>query len=83
MVEYGALADVVTSWFYLLSSWQWFGGFHREQVVQMRFMLFMKKSSALLALLRRSLQKPRLVLAHLSHCSFIFKWLFLGFFKGE
>ncbi|KAF3565413.1 hypothetical protein DY000_02015293 [Brassica cretica] len=63
-VEYAALADVVTSWFYLLSSWQWFGGFHREQVVQMRFMLFMKKSSALLALLHRSLQEPRLVLAH-------------------
>ena len=30
----------------------------------MSFMLFMKKSSALLALLRRSLQEPRLVLAH-------------------
>jgi len=44
--------------------WVHGSGFHREQVVQMRFMLFMKKSSALLALLRRSLQEPRLVLAH-------------------
>ncbi|KAL0664184.1 hypothetical protein Bca4012_101022 [Brassica carinata] len=43
--------------------WLRHGGL-RFKVVQMRFMLFMKKSSALLALLCRSLQENRLVLAH-------------------
>ncbi|CAN6860123.1 unnamed protein product, partial [Brassica oleracea] len=49
--------------FILVFIWSLFSSWLRL-VVQMRFMLFMKKSSALLALLRRSLQEPRLVLAH-------------------